>query len=212
MAVEDTEVPWDERTDTFITMIDGLYAGSGKGAVGIRQILLNGGDLLLKKETPELIGELRKNASNYFGMMRTNLASEEKELEQLLMDADLFYKKIDSVVSSKAAAARVPYMKPYFVYLDSQSREEMIVEKYTEDMDPLIGRLVNASDYVADLSGNYKGHRFGSWFFSGKKSYAITLRVPDSLALDMERSATAIDDMLNAALESSNSMQQQPKK
>ena len=212
MAAEDIDVPWDGRTDTFITMIDGLYAGSGKDAVGIRQIILNGGELLPKKETPELIAEIRKNASNFFEMMRTNLVTEEKELEQFLMDADLYYKKIDDVISSKAASAHVPYMKPYFVYLDAQSREEMVVEKYSEDMDPLIGKLVNASDYVADLSGSYKSHKFGSWLFSGKKSYAITLRVPENLALDMERSATMIDDILKAALESSKSMQQQPKK
>jgi hypothetical protein len=104
---------------------------------------------------------------------------------------------VDSLISSKAAVARIPYIKPMFVSRNTDKEELVVVEKYEDTFDALLGRLVNISSYVADISSPYKEFRIGSWLFSGGKNYVFSINPPASPVLAMENSKDVIDSILN---------------
>lgn len=207
MAAENVTLPWDDQTDQFISAIDDLNSTENHYDIKIRELLLNPNDYITKPGAVQKIGELSKSVDDYFGGMLSNLNDEQRELDQVLANTDLYYSKMDSIIFDKAASARVPYVKPYFVYVNPDKREEIVIEKYYEELDMLLGKLTNGSDYVADLSGTYKEHKFGSWLFSGSKDYLLTIRAPTSIVMDIDRSSTLIKNMLNTVSESAKALQ-----
>jgi len=137
----------------------------------------------------------------------SGLQDEQRELDQFLANSDLSYSKIDGLIATKAAAASVPYIQPYYVSPGQNDREEILIDRYDESMDLLLGKLTNVSNYVANLSGEYKEHKFGSWVFSGPKTYVLTIRPPQSTIIEIERSSSLINDMLASVSESARALQ-----
>lgn len=209
MAADDVEVPWDDQTDQFIDSIDQINYSEKHYDISLRDLLLNPNKYLPKPEINQKITDMQAAVNQYFDGLLAGLADEQKELDQELASTDMQYTKIDSVVSTKSASTRVPYIKPYYVSMNQDAREEILIEAYTEELDPMIGKLTNISNYVADLSGSYKEHKFGSWLFSGEKNYVITIRTPSSIIMDIERSSGIINDLLASIASSAKSIQKQ---
>ncbi len=207
MAVAQTETQWDEQTDAFISAIDNANKTEKSYDISLRDLLSNPNKYMSMERLESKVELIRKATVKYFAGMSSNFEAEKKELDSLLAQCDSSYSDIDDVITSKAAAARVPYFKPYFVYSNPDSREEILIEKYTEELEFLVGKLSNISNYVADLSGSYKDHKFGSWIFSGEKNYVLTVRAPESILMDMERSRALIESMLDSILQGYNSVQ-----
>lgn len=196
---QDADIPWDDQTDQIITDIDDIY--TAKGQISLRDMLLNPRKYLEKEDIQVQLQELKKNADSYFTTMLSGLAAEQKDLDHQFAGTDLLYVKIDGVIASKAASARVAYITPSSVYIDTDRREEIIIEEYNDQTEAFIGKLVNASDYVANLSGTYKEHKLGSWIFSGTRTKMLSLRIPESPVLGIERSRSIISDSLEEILE-----------
>ncbi len=198
MAAEESTVPWDDQTDRFVSAIDELSKVPAGKAVGLRELLLDPDEYLSRPGISERIASLRGSTEAYFKEMLADLSDEQKELGEFLADSDMYYTKINGIVASKAAAASVPYIEPYFVYLNTDTREEIIVERYSQDLDMLIGKLVGASNYAANISGTYEGHRLGSWLFSGAKTHSLTLRSPENVVMGINRSRDLLLGMLDS--------------
>ncbi len=198
MATEESTIPWDEQTDRYISAIDELSKVPGSKAVGLRELLLDPDEYLSKPGISERIASLRSATESYFKGVLSALSDEKKELDEFLANSDMYYAKINGIVASKAAAASVPYIEPYLVYLNTETREEILVEKYTQDLDMLIGKLTGASNYVANISGTYEGHRLGSWLFSGVKTHSLTLRTPENAVMGINRSSELLLGMLDS--------------
>lgn len=202
MAVEDTELPWDDQTDDFIDAIDEINDNEKRSDISLRDLLLDSESYLGKEDIGQKIEALQATADEYFKSLLNGLQGEQKVLDQALATADMYYSKIDEVISTKSASSRVPYIKPYYVYTNPNEREEILVEEYGEQLDSLIGKITNSANYVANLSGSYKEHKFGSWLFSGSKNYVLTIRAPTSVIMDIERSSETITNMLISVAES----------
>ena len=212
LAVAQTETQWDEQTDAFISAIDNANKAQKSYDISLRDLLANPNKYMEMDKLESKVEMIRKSVTKYFTEMSSNFEAEKKELDSLLEQCDSSYSDIDSAITSKAAAARVPYFKPYFVYSNPDNREEILIEKYSEELEFLVGKLSGVSHYVADLSGTYNGHRFGSWLFSGEKNYMLTVRAPESILMDMDRSQTLIDGMLDSILQGYNSGQRNARK
>ncbi len=197
---QDANIPWDDQTDQIITDIDDLY--TSKGQVSLRELLLNPRKYIGKEGIDMQMQEMKKNVDSYFTTMLSGLADEQKSFDEQLAGTDLLYVKIDGVMATKASASRVPYISPSSLYMDTNRREEIVIEEYSDEIEAFIGKLVNASDYIANLSGTYKEHKLGSWIFSGVKTRVLSLRVPDSPILGIERSRDIISASLDAMIES----------
>lgn len=194
--------PWDYQTDQFINEIDSL--ADSKTQLSLRDILLNPEKTLAKEGILQKLQDAKKAVNDYFKDMLEGLSSEQKQLDQELAGSDLLYTKIENTINSKAASARIPYLDPYFVYINIDTREEIIIEKYGDDTELLIGKLLTVSNYAANLSGSYKEHRLGSWLFSGAKTYALSIRQPTSIILDIDRSSGTINDILDSLIDTAN--------
>lgn len=189
------QLPWDEQTDGFISDLDETL--SKKYGISLRSLLVNPNKYSGKKDLSKAIDGIRGDAATYFSELLDNLKEEQTKLEVELESADAQYREIDSLITNKSAAARVPYIKPLFVSRNPESEETIVIEKYDESLEAFVGKLVNASNYVADMSAVYKQYRLGSWVFSGAKNHVLTINPPASPVLVIENSRNQINDMLN---------------
>ncbi len=189
------EIPWDEQTDGFISDIDETV--TGKYNLSLRSLLINPNRYLNKKDLAATLSGIRADEASYFDSLLENLKDEQARLESEMESMTAQYKQIDSVITNKSAIARVPYIKPLFVSRSPDREESIVIDKYEESMDAFVGKLVAASNYVADVSATYKQYTLGSWIFSGAKNHVLTINPPASPVLVIENSRTIIEDMLN---------------
>ena len=195
MAVDDEERPWDDQTDQFISAIDaGLKDPKGQG---LRDILTNPEKYPMNKEMLKQLDGMKDKVNAFFDAVMDGLKDDSAMLKARLESNDLLYRRIDDTIRSKAAAAKVPYVRPMLVEVGQDMREEITIEEYDEKLEGLIGKLVGGASYVADLSADYMGHKLGSWLFSGIKPYFITVNPPSGFVVLVEGSRTAIIQMLS---------------
>lgn len=190
------EVPWDAQTDAFVSDLSAII--SKKYSVNLRSILLNPADYAKKKGIADTLTKVRDEVNGYFTQLLDNLKDEQESLDAELTKKTEQYKKVDSVVSSKSSVLRIPYVRPLFIARNPTNEETIVVEQYDSGMDALIGKLVGASNYVADISATYKEHRLGSWLFSGTKTYVLTINPPVNPVLAIENGNALITTILDS--------------
>jgi hypothetical protein len=189
------QAPWDEQTDMFIADLDTTI--SKKYNLTLRSLLMNPDKYLNKKGIIDTVNTMKKDIDNYFSELLEGMEDEQHKLETEMEGASAQYTQIDSIISNKSSISRVPYVKPLFISRNTNGEEVIVVEQYTEDLDALIGKLVNGSSYVADISATYKQYHLGSWLFSGAKNYVLTLNPPVSPVLAIENGRITIDSILD---------------
>lgn len=196
MATQDQDLPWDDQTEQFVEELDELTKLNDD--ISIKDLLLNPEKYTGKKDLPMKVSSVQKTIDTYFSEMLEGMPEEQRRLEQELSNTDLFYNKIDGIIQAKTASSNVPYVEPYTVYINRDQREEIVVSQYTQDIDQLIGKFIASAEYVANLSGKYLQHRFGSWLFSCSKAYVLTINPPSSIVMDINNSKSLILDMLSS--------------
>ena len=192
-------IPWDNETDQFITNIDGQVVQSY--GISLRELLLNPERFANTKDISKKINDIKAAVDGYFGKLRDGMKEEQERFEQALEFADAQYAKIDGIISTKASLSRVPYIKPSFIDSDPTIKEEIFVDQYSNSLDALIGKMINISNYVADISTTYKKYTIGSWLFSGQKPYIITINTPPSAIMVIDRINSEIGDELDSVYE-----------
>ncbi len=188
------ELPWDEDTDGFISDLDDIV--SKKYGVTLRSLLLNPAKYTARQGAEKLVNGAKEEVSAYFGSLLDGMKDEQARLQSDMETADSQYIAVNSVITDKAAAARIPYIKPMYVSRDRESEESVLIERYDESLEPFIGKLVSASNYIADVSAVYKKYHLGSWLFSGSKNHVLTLNPPASPILTIDAGMDAISGML----------------
>lgn len=191
------DAPWDDQTDAFIQEIDGTV--TAKYSVSLRTLLTNPEEYADTKDILDTIKKIRSDVDAYFGNLMDDLKVEKDELEKEMQDADALYTKLDQAISSKAAVARVPYLKPVEVDTGNVDIEKIYVDQYNNNVDSLISKFVNISNYIANLSTTYKKYNLGSWLFSGEKGYNLSVKQPESMVITVESSQEYIDDAVDNA-------------
>lgn len=189
------QIPWDEQTDGFISDLEATVSKSRN--ISLRSLLMNPNKYLGKKDLGTAVEGIKKDSESYFSALLDDLKDEQAKLEVELESATAQYKEVDSVITNKSAAARVPYVKPLFVSRSPDREETIVIDKYDDGLEAFIGKLVNASNYVADMSATYKDYRLGSWVFSGARNYVLTINPPESPVLVIENSRNVLNGMLD---------------
>lgn len=144
----------------------------------------------------EKIRSIEKDVDAFFDQKIAGMGSEMAELKNELVAVDSDTKKITQAITTKASIAQVPFVKPLFV--DIQGREEIIIDEYGASVDQLVTRMINISDYIADLSVIYNDYVIGSWLFSGRNKYLISISPPASEIMVMDRSRNEIKGLLES--------------
>lgn len=188
-------VPWNQQTDSIISDIDKIVVK--KYNVSLRDLLLEPGKFINRQGFADTFKGIRGEVDAYFENVYASLKSEMESLNEELQNLTSQSKQISSVIESKAAVLKVPYIKPASV--TRQGNEEVItIGGYTPELDAFIGKLVSISNYVADLSTTYKDAIFGSWLFSGTKNYLLALELRNPGLLSIQLSQDSINSMLNS--------------
>jgi transcription termination factor NusB len=189
------EAPWDDQTEMFVSDLNEKI--SKKYNINIRSLLISPDKYIGTKGMAGIAKQIRGETDEYFSDLMEGMEEEKQKLQKDLDSATSQYKQVDSIISSKAAASRVPYVKPLFISRDVDTEELVVVEQYDDTLDAFIGKLVNVSNYVADLSTAYKEFRMGSWLFSGAKNHVLSINPPTSPVLVMENSKDVIEGILD---------------
>ncbi len=189
------EAPWDDQTELFVSDLNDTI--SKKYNINFRSLLISPEKYVETKGIAGVVKQIKDDTDAYFSELMEGMGEEAKKLQAELESATSQYKQVDALLSGKAAAARVPYVKPFFVSRDADKEELIVVEQYDESLDALIGKLVTVSNYVADISNAYKEFRMGSWLFSGPKNHVLNINPPVSPVLVMENSKDVIDNILD---------------
>jgi transcription termination factor NusB len=192
------QIPWDEQTDIFVDDLNETL--SKKYNINVRSLLMSPDRYLGKKGIGDIAKGIKTDTESYFSQILDGMKDEQTALDTQMENATAQYKQIDSVIASKSAVSRVPYVKPLFVNRNPDNEETVVIEQYSDDLDALIGKLVGGSSYVADLSAEYKEHKLGSWLFSGAKNYVLTVNPPASPVLQIESSRETINGVLDDIL------------
>lgn len=192
------DIPWGAETEGMISDINQTV--SKKYNISLRGLLLNPNRYAGKKDIAATVKKIKADVGVYFNQLVDEFKEEQDKLNTELEAADEQYRQIDSVISGKAAAARVPYVKPLYINRNLANEETIVIESYTNSIDSLLGKLVNSSNYVADTSTSYKEKRIGSWLFSGARDYTIAMNPPVNPLLIVENSSRLINDMLDSII------------
>ena len=189
-------VPWDAQTDSFVSDLNPVI--SKKYGVNLRAMLLNPGAYAGKKDAQAAVDKLRGDVDRYFSQLLDGLKDEQERLGDVLEKATAQYKQVDSMISNKSSVLRIPYIRPLFVNRNPDNEETIVIEQYDSGLDPLIGKLVSVSSYVANVSATYKEYYIGSWLFSGSKNYILTMNPPISPVLAVENGSAIVNGILNS--------------
>lgn len=194
MADDDQTYPWSDQTELFINEIDDTLS---KSNLSLRDLMLNPDKYANNKDTSSQIKSMKSAIDTYFDNLEESMADEKETFEKDLATKDELYNRIDEVISSKSALARVPYIKPSFLDIDNDRAEQIMVDEYNGSVDALLVKLINASTYAANISGSYNKHMLGSWVFSGNKTYVVTITPPSSPIMVMEDSRAEINNLVS---------------
>lgn len=196
-AEEAAEVPWDGQTDAFIDDIDDTV--STKYSISLRTLLTNPEEYAETKDILDTVKKVKDEVDSYFENLMGELKTEQEELTNEMENADALYTKLDQAISSKAAVARVPYVKPVDVDTGNADVETVYLDQYNNNVDSLVTKFVNISNYIANLSTTYKKYNIGSWLFSGERSYNLSVKQPESMVITVENSRDYLDDAVQNA-------------
>ncbi|MEM0086751.1 MAG: hypothetical protein QW774_01970 [Candidatus Micrarchaeaceae archaeon] len=191
----ESELPWDDTTDIFVTELDKKVEDSH--GFKLRDLLLNPINYTSRADFADTFADIRKIVDDYFKGLHDTYADDEQKFNSDLEEVSNEYSKIDGLLSQKAAAASIPYIKPINVVRNTDNDENIVITKYEGSMDALFERLIRQSNYVADLSTQYKQYTIGSWLFSGSKQYLVSLRMPESIAFDLQDAESTIGALLD---------------
>ncbi len=194
---EEEAAPWDRGTDTFISNIDGDI--SKTYGISLRDFLLNPEKFASQKDIDQKAKKIIDAVNAYFTNAKNGLKEEQDELAKTLENADAQTTKIDGVIQTKAALSRVPYIKPVMVDINPSNREEIVIDQYNNSVDALIAKLINASNYIADITTTYNNHNIGSWVFSGNRTYIVSINLPESAVTAIDDLQSDVDDIMDTA-------------
>ncbi len=197
MADADDALPWDEQTELFVKDIDTLC--SPRYGVSARDIMLAPEKFAKTPDILNKIKNIRSDSDGYFEDVIKDFSAENDELEEDLKKADALYNQVSQSVSNKAALGRIPIIKTDNLDLSYSAPEVIYIDQLGGQLDTLVSKLVNFSNYIGDLSVSYRKYMLGSWLFSGPRSYLVSVKAPDNPVLDIENSQSIINSLLDAA-------------
>ncbi|MHB1830754.1 MAG: hypothetical protein ACYCO0_05170 [Candidatus Micrarchaeaceae archaeon] len=195
---DDVNPSWNSQTDTFVREID--VSVSKKYGISLRKLLLDPQEYEGTGGIAEKAKSIRADVDLYFDDILASLSKEEEDLERNLESSDSVYTQINQIINSRSGIGRVPFIKPADMSFGDSSPEIVYIDQYNSQVDALITKLVNISNYICDISSTYRKYTIGTWVFSGSRSYVLAVNAPTSPVISVENSRDQIDLMLDQAM------------
>ncbi len=190
------DAPWDDQVEAYVSEIDDVV--SKQYDIDFRELLTNPQKFIGNQKAIDAMPGIKSEVKSYFDNLLKSMDEESKKLASEMEAATVQYDKINEIIQIKVAAMKIPYIKPLYVNRNVSNEETILIESYDESLDPFIGKMVNISNYVADVSASYKDYILGSWIFSGPKNYLLAINQPTSPVLTIETGANTLNALVDA--------------
>ena len=195
---DDDRPDWDSQTDTFVREIG--ISVSKKYGINLRTLLLNPQEYEGTDGIEEKAKSIRADVNQYFEDILASLSKEEEDLTRNLEHADSIYTQVNQVINSRSGIGRIPFIKPADISLGDSRPEIIYIDQYNSQVDALLSKLVNVSNYICDISSTYRKYTMGTWIFSGSRSYMLAVSAPTSPIISVENSRDQISLMLDQVM------------
>mgnify|MGYP001626422999 CR=1 FL=1 len=189
---------WSDDAAGFINDIDSIV--SEKYGIKLSDLLSNPEAFKSKADISTAISGMRDDIKNYFDNLMNKMGTEQEAFTKQLSDAEALYEKINGFIGKVAADSKFPYIKPSLINRDTDAEESIVITQYDDKIENLISKLIEHSNYAADLSLQYKSYYFGSWLFSGSKNYVLSVQIPTSPVLTIEMAMDEISSLFEDAV------------
>ena len=192
---DDVQPQWDDQTDSFIKDIDTTV--TAKRNISLRALLLDPQKFASTPNIAATIKEIKLDVDAYFTELFSNLTQEEQELVSDMEKVDSIYTQVNQTINNRAGIGRVPFLKPEDMDFGSSNPETIYISQYSGQIDALITKLINTSNYICDLSTTYRKYTLGSWLFSGSRSYVLSVQAPESPIISIENARDQINTLID---------------
>ena len=189
----------DADTAAFLREIDKRYAD--KYTLSVRDAILSPEAVVKLSNPQQTLSQMKDDVNAYFDSLLGGMQDEQQKFNVELENATNLYSKISEMIKEKATAASLPLINPITIERNEQLEETIVISHTDSSIEPLIHKLVNISNYVADTSTKYKEYTIGSWLFSGQKVYTLAINPPASIILGMETAKNEIILRLDSVLQ-----------
>jgi hypothetical protein len=189
--------PWDESLNQFMDELD--KASSKKLNISIKDMLSDPDKYSKDAKFDANLAAMKQLVISYFGEMIDAIPEEKQRVSNELGRVDKEYQAIDSTVKDKASFVNVPYIEPTGLDFDVDKQEVITISGADNSIDGLISKLLGISNYVANVSTQYKNYMLGAWYFSGTtRGYQLVIDPPVSRVIIFENAKDSIVNLLDS--------------
>ncbi|MGC8479166.1 MAG: hypothetical protein ACP5M9_00645 [Candidatus Micrarchaeia archaeon] len=181
---------WDELTDSFITGIDDKLLVDSD--VKLRDVLTHPSKYAQKSNASSILEKMQSSIDTYFGIVMEAFKSEKDKFDKELEAMSILYSKVSSTIQEKAELSQTPIITPHSINVNEKSSESIIIDSFDTQVEHLIGKLTSSSVYIGDISAKYNEHTLGSWIFSSKRPYILTIKPPENIIMEIENAKLTI--------------------
>ena len=100
----------------------------------------------------------------YFDELFADLKDEEDTLTKHLEAMDAIHTQISQTVSSRSGIARVPFLTPVDFDFGDVTPETIYIDKYDGQIDMMLTKLINISNFICDMSTTYRKYSLGAFY------------------------------------------------
>lgn len=132
------------------------------------------------------ISNIKTEINSNIDTILSSMPDEVRKSDDSFARANSATEQLEQKISLEAKKNNVPLITASYIERPRNSDETIYVDAADGWPAPLIEKFASISDYIADLTTTQGKYRVGSWVFSGRKQYVITIRLEPSPVLTLE--------------------------
>jgi hypothetical protein len=186
---------WSDNADFIIGSMD--KETKTKYGLQLSDLLTTPTDFVTTENILLKISNMKEDVEKKTESVLAGMQDEVKKAHDDFARADSATSQLAQMISVEAKKDKVPLIATDYLARQDNSDEVIYVTTVESWVGPLVEKFVSISDYVADLTVAHDKYKLGSWLFSGKKPYLISVRVQQSPVLTIEESCTEVLSLLD---------------
>jgi len=190
---------WSDYTDMMLSELEPTV--KSKYNLSLKKLLTNPTQFADDETVSVKIDNIKEEVNKYFDDVVGQLEEERKALENNATKSDSITNQLNQRISLEAKQANIPVIKPYAVARDETRDETVYVNSVDSNTLALVDKLTSGSTFVADMTYKYKDYNIGTWFFSGRKNYVVSVALEPNPVLSVEGSRTELNMLIDNAKE-----------
>ncbi|MCL4383541.1 MAG: hypothetical protein M1168_03675 [Candidatus Marsarchaeota archaeon] len=151
-----------------------------------------------KENIDEKIKNIRRDANTYIDNLSAQSEDKQAELDKAMNNINNISDQAEQFITSQAMQNQTPLLNSLFEHKEKQD-EIIYFEKFNENEQLLVKKLLSSSLFVVNMSDNYNNYKIGSWIFAGNKNYNLKALMPPNELLIIGSVKQEINDLLDQA-------------